>query len=55
MAGIRLMEVALRDGGLGLHDSYAAGLPFERISPQVARRFCEVMTSRVSTTSSWDR
>ena len=43
MAGIRLMEVALRDGGLGLHDSYAAGLPFERISPQVARRFCEVM------------
>ncbi len=43
MADIRLMEVALRDGGLGLHDSYAAGLPYAQISPQVAQRFCVVM------------
>ncbi len=43
MAGVRLMEVALRDGGLGLHDSFAAGMPYERIPRDLARRFCSLM------------
>ncbi len=45
MGRVRLMEVALRDGGLGLHDSYDAGLPFERIPADVARTFCKTMAA----------
>lgn len=45
MGRVRLMEVALRDGGLGLHDSYDAGLPFERIPAGVARAFCKTMAA----------
>ena len=45
MGRVRLMEVALRDGGLGLHDSFAAGLPFERIPAGVARAFCKTMAA----------
>ena len=45
MGRVRLMEVALRAGGLGLHDSYAAGLPFERIPADVARAFCKTMAA----------